>query len=122
MCTRCSQLTVCSLYNEAARAELEAMEFPLEQDLDIYSASIRHLTDKHKKYFFKWIRMLEYEFNSEKQFEAGPTLWWDSHEKLETAGWTVFNLEIVNTSTEVTEDYEGEGFYPFKFKRINGIT
>lgn len=113
-CSRCPQLVVCSMFN---KRETNPTDFKL------YSDSIQHLTESHRDYFFKWFQMLEYEFKNDKQFESGDLVWFKSKEELESRGWCVFDLQLINrtNSTSRDEDYTGEGFHLFEFKRTQSL-
>lgn len=120
MCTKCSYLTVCSLFNKKQRDLNGGGKAPYE--LELYSNAVKHLTESHQKYFFKWFMMLDYEFNDEKQFDSGNFLWWKSKEEIEVKGFSVFNLQYVRLLENDSNgtQYSGEGFFPFEFKKIDG--
>ncbi len=113
-CTKCSMLTVCSLFNDENEA---SNKIQYETSIDLYSKSILHLTDSHKKHFFKWYRMLDLEFQNEKQFDAGDLIWIKSLNELETIGFTISNLKLVVNAGSV--DNENSSFMPFEFRRDN---
>ena len=98
-----------------------------EPDLKLYSDSVRHLSDHHRDYFLKWYKMLELEFEDQKQFDAGDLVWYKTQTDLEASGWAVFNLRLVNKRNLAQSNlddmnYEGEGFFPFEFqKKLVGI-
>ena len=124
-CAKCPQLVACSLFNDAEEAAIEAVTGERSSNnIDTYASSIAHLSDAHKTYFFKWYRMLELEFSDYKQFNAGPMIWWESSKKLESAGWTVFDLKLKQAaSTSISSasaEYAGEGFFPFEFEKEDG--
>ena len=108
-CSKCSQLVVCSLFNDIQGKE--------EGCIELYSNTVKHLADSHKKYFLHWYNMLEHEFKDQKQFDAGEFIWWESKEDLETAGWSVFDLRLKVNAQNSSDDiqYEGEGFFTFDF-------
>jgi len=114
ICSKCSYLTICSLFNTKT-------DQPASNELAIYSAALAHLTNAHQEYFFKWYTMLEYEFKDEKQFDSGNLVWWRSKEELEEKGFTVFDLQYIKPFDMQLSgsDYTGEGFYSFEFKKTN---
>lgn len=113
-CSKCPVLTVCSLLGQN---DLK------ESDIQSYSSSIKHLEDSHRKYFFNWYQMLEFEFQDYKQFESGNSLWWKSVEDMEKTGLAVFDLRLEldlrddNNSQNGCDEYSGEGFFTFKFTK-----
>ena len=62
LCSKCTQLVVCSLFNDIQGTE--------EGCIEIYSNTVKHLAGSHKKYFLNWYTMLEHEFKDQKQFDA----------------------------------------------------
>ena len=108
-CSKCSQLVVCSLFND--------IQGKKENCIELYTNTIKHLTDNHKKYFLHWYTLLEHEFKDQKEFDAGRFIWWQSKEELQAAGWTVFDLILNNNTQNRLNDiqYEGEGFFSFDF-------
>lgn len=120
-CSKCAFLTVCSLFNKKSIQTDETYERPYKE-IELYSNSIQHLTQKHEDYFFKWYEMLESEFKDQKQFESGKLIWWKSKEDLEAKGWTVFDLKNVKAkgiNEQNVDKYDGEGFFPFTFKKTS---
>ena len=113
-CSKCPQLTVCSLLNDI-EAKKNANPTSCEA---FYSTAIQHLTEEHRKYFNKWYRMLEYEFSDYKQFDAGEMIWWKPRDQLEAAGFTVFNLKLIHQNNKNDcDEYTGERFYLFDFEK-----
>jgi hypothetical protein len=117
-------LTTCSVLNEYSRINYGLDMDDFDDELSLYSDSIKHLSIEHKRFFFKWYEMLEFEFNGEKQFESGEMTWWKSTEQLESEGWTVLNLQLLlkkqtqDKSKEINYiQFEGEDFYLFDFRR-----
>ena len=115
-CSKCSHLTVCSLLNETK-------EVDSNNNIELYTESIKHLSESEKSYFLNWYKMLELEFEDQKQFDAGDLIWYKSQEELEASGWSVFNLKLSIKSESVKKDvrdeieYDGEGFFSFEFIR-----
>jgi hypothetical protein len=116
-CSKCPLLTTCSLLNEM---EIKKNQQCQQTPIELYSNSIRHLNDEHRKYFFKWYKMLEFEFGDYKQFDAGNFIWSISQAHLESTGFSVFDLRLnlakhsSNASPENGE-YSGERFYLLEF-------
>ena len=104
-CSKCSSLTVCSLFNQN-KANFESNS-DSQTEIQLYSESIKHLSEDDQLYFFKWYKMLELEFNNQKQFESSNLLWWKSVEELETTGFSVFNLQLVKLFEVNGETYSG---------------
>ena len=92
-----------------------------EQDIQLYADSVKHLNESHKSYFLKWYKMLELEFEDQKQFDAGDLVWYKAAEELEASGWAVFNLKLLTKSNQNNKEdvanYDGEGFFPFEFQK-----
>jgi hypothetical protein len=114
-CSKCSHLTVCSLLNENN-------EIKSNSSIGLYTESIKHLDEKEKMYFLNWYKMLELEFEDQKQFDAGDLIWYKSQQELEASGWSVFDLKLSpkNDPSKKNDDkieYDGEGFFSFEFIR-----
>ena len=115
-CSKCSHLTVCSLLNENNEGNSNS-------SIDSYTESIKHLGEKEKMYFLNWYKMLELEFEDQKQFDAGDLIWYKSQQELEASGWSVFDLKLSTKNdpskkNEMGEiEYDGEGFFSFEFIR-----
>jgi DNA replication ATP-dependent helicase Dna2 len=106
VCLRCPLLIPCSLLGQSEEAKRDEM----------YVSAIGHLTAEHRAYFDKWLKMLEFEFENERQFESGEFVWWKSLSELESLGWTVANLRLAKQSSPHSEvEYSGEGFHLFDF-------
>jgi DNA replication ATP-dependent helicase Dna2 len=103
VCSKCPLIVPCSLLGQE--------EGKLSE---IYKKAISHLSDSHRQYFFKWYKMLEFEFKDEKQFDSGSLIWWRGLDDLESEGRTVANLKLDNFKTNSSE-YSGEGFFLFDF-------
>lgn len=118
-CSKCPHLTVCSLLNDME--EKTKVDYQKQNVELFYSNSISHLNEEHRKYFFKWYKMLEFEFSDYKQFDAGTSIWWNSKEYLESTGFCVFNLrlcqETLKNKIESQNEYIGERFYTFEFQK-----
>jgi len=115
-CSKCSHLTVCSLLNENKEENSNC-------NIELYTESIKHLTESEKSYFLNWYKMLELEFEDQKQFDAGDLIWYKSQKELEASGWSVFNLKLSIKNESMKKDtmdeieYDGEGFFSFEFIR-----
>ncbi len=117
-CTKCSSLQICSLFNKKNLIETNS-NYQNSNEIELYNETTKHLNEKHVKYFFNWYKMLDLEFNEQKQFESGDLVWWTSQEKLEATGFSVFDLQLVRSfnSDSDSSDYTGEGFFTFEFKK-----
>ena len=117
-CSKCSLLTVCSLFNDNSYLN---KKIKYETKIDLYAKSISHLTENHKNYFFKWYKMLDHEFQNDKQFDAGDLIWNKSLNELETIGFTVSNLKLCSSQSSVNDliDNNIASFLPFEFRRDN---
>lgn len=119
VCSKCSYLTVCSLFNKNS-IETDSTYEKAYNELPLYADSISHLSSGHQKYFFRWYSMLEHEFKDQKQFESGNLVFWKSQEELEAKGWAVFDLQLAKAFAGGFKDgneYSGEGFHAFEFKK-----
>lgn len=104
ICSKCPLLTTCSLLTE---------EKITQEDNILYLNSIKHLTEGHKSFFFKWYKMLELEFDEYKQFDSGETLWWKSRNELESIGFSVFDLKFESKCNNLSIENEGFSLYIF---------
>ncbi len=115
ICQKCPLLVPCSLLASGEQAADPANE--------MYTSAIGYLSAEHRAYFVRWFRMLECEYESERQFEAGELIWWREVSDLERLGWTVANLRLAKfrsssqeSSAQVEVEYSGEGFHLFDFE------
>jgi hypothetical protein len=118
-CSKCPHLTICSLLNDME--EKKSADHHKINVENFYINALSHLNEEHRKYFFKWYKMLEFEFSDYKQFDAGISIWWNSKEYLESTGYCVFNLklcqETLSNKLEGQSEYTGERFYLFEFEK-----
>jgi DNA replication ATP-dependent helicase Dna2 len=119
-CSKCSLLTVCSLFNDKTIELNKKIKY--ETNMDLYERSISHLTENHIKYFFKWYKMLDLEFQNEKQFDSGDLIWNKNLDDLEKIGYTVSNLKLFSSNLHSLPNLiekDISSFSPFEFRRDN---